>query len=183
MIEITEAERSEYSLVHAVVQALQDVLTILPKEEMVALQWADITLSMAVGWKHMMPLVGCGLSSKELRRFTAEDVKHDELMIIAHTATAKSAREAIRLCHDLSRRAEKLCAVAPKLRAKGSDEAGELFLREDAIAPSNLISLWIFKSRHAMTPRAARRFCDRLVELGVARELTGRSTFRLYGVA
>nr|WP_268873933.1 DUF1403 family protein [Roseovarius atlanticus] len=32
-----------------------------------------------------------------------------------------------------------------------------------------------------MTDRAAWRFCDRLVELGVARELTGRSTFRLYG--
>jgi hypothetical protein len=34
-----------------------------------------------------------------------------------------------------------------------------------------------------MTDRAARRFCDRLVELGVARELTGRPTFRLYGIA
>jgi len=33
-----------------------------------------------------------------------------------------------------------------------------------------------------MTDRAARRFCDRLVELGVARELTGRATFRLYGI-
>ncbi|WP_136661343.1 DUF1403 family protein [Hoeflea sp.] len=31
--------------------------------------------------------------------------------------------------------------------------------------------------------RAARRFCDCLVELGVARELTGRDSFRLYGVA
>lgn len=29
--------------------------------------------------------------------------------------------------------------------------------------------------------RAARRFCDRLVDLGVVRELTGRDTFRLYG--
>jgi len=183
MIGITQAERPDSSPVRAVVQALQDVLTILPKEEMVALQWADITLSLALGWKHMTPLVGCGLSSKDLRRFTAEDVELDELMIIAHTAIAKSARDAIRLCHDLSRRADKLRAVAPKLRAKGSDEAIELFLREDAIAPSNLVSSWIFKSRHTMTPRAARRFCDRLVELGVARELTGRSTFRLYGVA
>jgi Fic family protein len=34
-----------------------------------------------------------------------------------------------------------------------------------------------------MTDRAARRFCDRLVELGVAQELTGRPTFRLYGIA
>ena len=32
-----------------------------------------------------------------------------------------------------------------------------------------------------MTDRAARRLCDRLVELGVVRELTG-ATFRLYGV-
>jgi hypothetical protein len=33
-----------------------------------------------------------------------------------------------------------------------------------------------------MTDRAARRLCDRLVDLGVVRELTGRPTFRLYGV-
>jgi hypothetical protein len=30
--------------------------------------------------------------------------------------------------------------------------------------------------------RAARRFCDRLVALGVVRELTGRDTSRLYGI-
>ena len=33
-----------------------------------------------------------------------------------------------------------------------------------------------------MSDRAARRLCDRSVELGVVRELTGRDTFRLYGV-
>jgi len=33
-----------------------------------------------------------------------------------------------------------------------------------------------------MSDRAARRLCDRSVDLGVVRELTGRDTFRLYGV-
>ena len=30
--------------------------------------------------------------------------------------------------------------------------------------------------------RAARRFCERLVELGAVHELTGRDAFRFYGV-
>jgi hypothetical protein len=33
-----------------------------------------------------------------------------------------------------------------------------------------------------MSDRAARRLCDRLVSLGVLREMTGRESFRLYGV-
>ena len=49
-----------------------------------------------------------------------------------------------------------------------------LFLSRDAVAPTALTSL--------RAARAARRFCDRLVDLGTVRELTGRDTFRLYGV-
>lgn len=73
--------------------------------------------------------------------------------------------------------------VAPKLRAKGSDAAVDLFLTEDAVAPASMLSPYIRGTSISMTSRAARRFCDRLVELGVARELTGRPTFRLYGIA
>ncbi len=72
----------------------------------------------------------------------------------------------------MDRRVAKLRMIGPKLRAKGSDEALALFLSHDAVMPTAL----------PLTDRAARRLCDRLVELGVVRELTGRPTFRLYGV-
>ena len=72
--------------------------------------------------------------------------------------------------------------IAPKLRAKGSDEAVSLFLSHDAVSPSGMLSPMIKGTSFVMTDRAARRLCDRLVELGVVRELTGRAAFRLYGV-
>ena len=50
------------------------------------------------------------------------------------------------------------------------------------MAPASMLSPRIRGTNIPMTDRAARRFCDRLVELGVARELTGRATFRLYGL-
>ncbi|WP_258094239.1 DUF1403 family protein [Salipiger pentaromativorans] len=94
----------------------------------------------------------------------------------------ESIEETIRLARDLARHAEALRAIAPKLRAKGSDAAVDLFLTEDTVAPASMLSPCIRGTIIPMTDRAARRFCDRLVEMGVARELTGRPTFRLYGI-
>ncbi len=74
---------------------------------------------------------------------------------------------------DLARRAARLQAVVPKLRARGSGRAVEMFLAHDALAPAAFAF---------MSDRAARRLCDRLVSLGAVRELTGRDTFRLYGL-
>jgi len=59
------------------------------------------------------------------------------------------------------------------LRAKGAEKAVEMFLAQDALTPGAL---------SFMSDRAARRLCDRLVELSAVRELTGRDTFRLYGL-
>ena len=78
------------------------------------------------------------------------------------------------LAADLTRRGARLRAVAPKLRAKGAPRAVELFLSCDALAPAALTGI--------LSDRAARRLCDRLVDLGAVRELTGRDSFRLYGV-
>jgi len=103
--------------------------------------------------------------------------------IVVQARILESVEETIRLARELTRRAEALRTVAPKLRAKGSEAAVDLFLTEDAVAPASMLSPRIRGTSISMTDRAARRFCDRLVELGVARELTGRPTFRLYGIA
>jgi hypothetical protein len=47
-----------------------------------------------------------------------------------------------------------------------------MFLTREAVVPAAL----------PLPDRAARRLCDRLVDLGAVQELTGRETFRLYGV-
>ncbi|MBU3261848.1 DUF1403 family protein [Roseovarius sp. PS-C2] len=137
-----------------------------PRMETKALILADAALAEALGWDHLVPLLAPSLKRADLRK------QGEDLHLPCYRAIASSAVEAVRLSAALARRAAHLKAVAPKLRAKGAGDAVEMFLTRDAMAPSAL----------PLPDRAARRLCDRLVELGAARELTGRETFRLYGV-
>ena len=77
----------------------------------------------------------------------------------------------------LARRAARLCALAGTLRSKGGAAGLRALLADDAIAARALTELGGLGSE-----RAARRFLERLVALGAARELTGRPLFRLYGL-
>lgn len=147
---------------------LQAVLADRPRDHTVSLLLADAALAQALGWSHVLPLLALGLKRGDLR-MTGEDLR-----LACHRAIMLAATAAVREAAVLARRAARLKEVAPKLRAKGADEAVALFLGQDAVAPAALTSL--------RSDRAARRFCDRMVELGAVRELTGRDTFRLYGV-
>ena len=71
--------------------------------------------------------------------------------------------------------------MAPKLRTRGADRALRLFLTRDAVSPAMLAPA-VSGVEAGMSGRAARRLCDRLMALGAVRELTGRATFRLYGL-
>ncbi|GLQ29208.1 DUF1403 family protein [Sulfitobacter pacificus] len=146
--------------------ALEAVLTGAPRADVPALILADAALAQALGWDHLVPLLAAGLKRADLRK------QGDDLRLTCHRALISSTIEAARQASDLARRTTHLKAVAPKLRAKGAGEAVEMFLTRDAVAPSVL----------PLPDRAARRLCDRLVDLGAVRELTGRDTFRLYGV-
>lgn len=176
---IVRAEDAIANPVARAISTLTDIAEAFPRQEAVALLCADIVLARSLGWEQPLPLFGLSVNRKTLRAASeGEDVR-----IACHIAIARAAQDALRLVHDLARRAARLRAVAPKLRSKGSNEAVQLFLSEDAVLPSTMLSPTIRGSRTAMTPRSARRLCERLIELGVVRELTGRATFRFYGVA
>ncbi len=162
------------------VATLRAVLEADGRAERTACLFSDVVLARALNWKVVLPVSAQHLTKTVLRDLTA-DGQGGELAV--QVRLLEVIEETIRLARDLARRAEVLRSVAPKLRAKGSDAAVELFLTEDAVAPASMLSPRIRGTSISMTSRAARRFCDRLVELGVARELTGRTTFRLYGIA
>lgn len=158
---------------------LMSVLRVFPRYEAVALLCADTVLAGALGWERAIPLMSTKLARKTLR--SASD--GENILVACHVAVALAAQDTIRLAHDLARRAARLRAIEPKLRNRGAADAVKLFLNEDAILPSSMLSPTIRGSSTLMTPRSARRLCDRLVALGAVRELSGRKTFRLYGVA
>ena len=157
-------------------QILAVVLRQFPRQEAAALMLADVTLAHAIGWDRVVPLLAAYLTRKDIRAISDGD---GDAAQCVHRAMVAACDGAIRSAADLSRRADKLRAIAPKLRAKGAGEALALFLSHDALMPAALINP---ADGVGLSDRAARRLCDRLVDLGVVRELTGRSTFRLYGV-
>jgi len=161
------------------VAVMRAVLEVDDRAERIALLLSDIVVARALNWTSALPVTAQELTKTMLRDLVADgqgaDLKVQAGLLI-------SIEDTIRLARNLATRAAALRAVTPKLRAKGSMAAADLFLSEDAIGPSMMLSPTIKGTTILMTDRAARRFCDRLVELGVARELTGRTTFRLYGI-
>ncbi|HEY5206306.1 MAG TPA: DUF1403 family protein [Roseiarcus sp.] len=147
--------------------------------EILALWAFDMVLSLRLRWPRPLPLIATKLLDPSLRsegggrRARPGDPDWPRT---AASAIALAAAAALDLAADLSRRADILIAVAPKLRAKPAAKIVELLLAQDCVAPAEA-------ARHApMTDRAARRLFDRLATVGAVRELSGRPAFRLYGL-
>lgn len=141
---------------------------------------ADALLAQRMGWEHAVPLLGgeaaLGTSVRPRRSAavaTSIETNPERAKSIL-VAQARAAVRGIDLSAELERRANRLLAVAPKLRAKAADAVVEKLLSDDAIVASEKIA--------GMSDRGLRRLFDRLVELGAVRELSGRPTFRIYGL-
>lgn len=165
------------SPVAAAAALLRIVQQAYPDNEAIAFLLADIRLAHDLRWPSAFPFFGQHLTGKD---FKADE---DVFLVDCHRTVSTTAQDAVRQAYKLARRSACLQDIAPKLRAKGADAALQLFLSEVAVTPSSMLSPKIKGTNISMTSRAARRLCDRLVDLGVVKELTGRPTFRLYGLA
>lgn len=144
---------------------------------------ADALLAQRLGWTHAVPLLGTetalGMNPGPPRRAstvvsaTGIEAGSDRTKNLL-AAQARAALRAIDLSAEFERRADRLLAVAPKLRAKAADAVVDKLLSDDAIVASEKIA--------GMSDRGLRRLFDRLVELGAVRELSGRPAFRIYGL-
>lgn len=148
-------------------EAGREVLALGPAYRGLSLWLADALLARALSWDRPVPLLAAHLPRAAFR------LEGEAWVAACARAWGRGAVAAFDLHADLTRLANALRAA--KLRRPGKDTAAIItgLLTEDALAA---------QVGAEASDRAARRLFDRLTLLGLVRELTGRPTFRLYGL-
>lgn len=134
---------------------------------------ADAVLARRLNWPLPVPLLAANLKRDAWRFASGSQADPAPWHTACAGAYVCAAAKAADLYADLARKAERLLEAAPRQRGKGTGEAVMAFMSEDALAA---------RARSGTSDRSSRRLFERLTELGAVRELTGRATFRLYGL-
>jgi hypothetical protein len=139
---------------------------------------ADFALAQAMRWPRPVPLFMAQAFSPALRveagrrtRLRPGDEGFQRALCLA---LVEGASQACRLAGEIARRAARLREVTPTLRTRGAGEAIRLLLDDEAV-PGTLAT-------GGLSRFASRRLFQRLEDLGAVRELSGRPTFRLFGL-
>ncbi|MGO4642506.1 DUF1403 family protein [Mesorhizobium sp. 2RAF45] len=175
---IDDLARSEWPAPFAAAAIASRVVAMRPDAELLAWWLADLVLAQSLRWPRPLPLLMAQAFGPSFRaqagggkRIRPAEGDFERAVCVAFV---QAAAQACRLADKLSRRAEKLLAVAPKLRAKGAGEVISLLLNEDAVSGS--------LTTKDLSRFASRRLFERLQLLEAVRELSGRPTFRLFGL-
>lgn len=138
-------------------------------EALPVLLWlADTLLARGAGWP-----VGVPLLARACGPLTRGDATADD-RCRALATYARAALGTLDTARAIADQAAVLQGVAGRLRAKGAPAVVVALLGQDAVGPALRV--------RGLSDRGLRRLFDRLTALGAVRELTGRASFRLYGL-
>ncbi|CAM5334883.1 hypothetical protein ATER59S_00024 [Aquamicrobium terrae] len=156
---------------------LVEVERLRPDAKLLGWWLADLTIAARLRWPFAVPLLITQARSQAFRnpdgrgKIWPDGEKFERAICVA---LALAAVDACLLAGEIAPRAARLAEVAPKLRAKGAGEVVQLLLDQDAV-PGTLRT-------EKLTRWGARRLFERLQTFDAVRELSGRASFRLYGV-
>lgn len=160
---------------------LADFLTMIsavrPDAEVLALGVAEVVLANKLNWLKPVPLLLPERFGSAFRtiggrgRVRPGEPAYPKAICLA---LIDGVEGAMRSAAEIDRRAARLLAVAPQVRTKGAEPVIRRLLTEDAIPAS--------ASGSALSRWAANRLFDRLESSDAVRELSDRSSFRIFGL-